>query len=202
MKWDDQLAKAIKSANSKLAQIKNSFVCLDPEIVRPLYLTLVRPHLEYAVQVWNPHFEKDVKALEKVQRRATKLPPQLKKKPYQDRLGILNLTSLEIRRERGDLIEFYKITKGFEEINWQEKPRIRPPDIGPKLRKSNIYREKATSSTKTVREEFFLNRVIPHWNKLPGSVKYAPNVNSFENEIKILVLLSLPKIYCFWCLVD
>ena len=38
LKWDDQMAKAIKSANSKLAQIKNSFVCLDPEIVRPLYL--------------------------------------------------------------------------------------------------------------------------------------------------------------------
>ncbi len=55
LKWDDQLAKAIKSANSKLAQIKNSFVCLDPEIVRPLYLSLVRPHLEYAVQVWNSH---------------------------------------------------------------------------------------------------------------------------------------------------
>ena len=66
---------------------------------------------------WNPHFEKDVKALEK---RATKLPAQLKKKPYQDRLGIFNLTSLEIRRERGDLIEFYKITKGFEEINWDK----------------------------------------------------------------------------------
>ena len=93
------------------------------------------------------------------------------------------MTSLEIRRERGDLIEFYKVTKGFEEIIWQEKPRIRLPDIGPKLRKSNIYREKASSTTKTVREEFFLNRVIPNWNKLPGSVRYAPNVNSFKNGI-------------------
>ena len=134
----------------------------------------------------NPHFEKDVKALEKVQRRASKLPAQLRKKPYQDRLGIFNLTSLEIRRERGDLIEFYKITKGFEEINWQEKPRIRPPDIGPKLRKSNIYREKANSTTKTVREELvFLNRVIPNRNKLPGwSIRYAPNVNGFKNGIE------------------
>ena len=63
----------------------------------------------------------------------------------------------------------------------QEEPRrIRPPDIGPKLRKSNIYRENANSAT---REEFFLNRVILNWNKLPGSVRYAPNVNSFKNGI-------------------
>ena len=61
----------------------------------------------------------------------------------------------------------------------QGKPRIRPPDIGPKLRKSNIYREKANSTTKTVREEFFLNRVIQNWNKLLGSVRYAPNVKWF-----------------------
>ena len=65
----------------------------------------------------------------------------------------------------------------------QGKPRIRPPDIGrPKLRISNIYREKANSTTKTLREEeVILKRVIPNWNKLPGwSGRYAPNVNGFS----------------------
>ena len=55
------------------------------------------------------------------------------------------------KEKLGDLVEFYKIINGFEEINWQEKTRIRLSDIGPKLRKSNIYREKASSTTKTTK---------------------------------------------------
>ena len=103
---------------------------------------MVRPHLEYAVQVWNPYFQKDIDALEKIQRRATKLPPQLRKKPYQIRLRELNFTSLEIRRERGDLIEFYKTEKGLEEISWVNEPRRGQRNEGPALRRpSNVYRE-------------------------------------------------------------
>ena len=36
---------------------------------------------------------------------------------YYDRLKELGLTTLETRRKRGDLIEAFKIIKGFEEVN-------------------------------------------------------------------------------------
>jgi len=51
----------------------------------------------------------DIEAIEKIQKRATKLVISLKKFPYKERLLQLNLHTLKYRRLRGDMIEVYKI---------------------------------------------------------------------------------------------
>ena len=70
-------------------------------LVRLLYVSLVRPHLELAVPVWNPYMKKDIEKLENIQHRATRLVPKLRKKVYGYRLEKLRLTTLEKRRKRG-----------------------------------------------------------------------------------------------------
>ena len=57
----------------------NSFTYFDAELVTLLYVSLIRPHLEYAVPVWSPYLRGDIENIENVQHRATRLVPKHQK---------------------------------------------------------------------------------------------------------------------------
>ena len=114
---DNQCAKAAKTANSVLSMIRKSSINKGVDIILPLYKSLVRPRLEYRVQTWSPFLRKDIELLEKVQKRATRMIDGFTDKDYNDRLKELGPTTVETRRKRGDLIEAFKIIKGFEDVN-------------------------------------------------------------------------------------
>ncbi|XP_069182254.1 uncharacterized protein [Procambarus clarkii] len=78
----------------------------------------VRPILEYAAPACSSYLVMHKTKLEKVQRYATRLVPELKGMTYEERLQKLNLTALEDRRARRDMIPTYKIPRG---IDWVDK---------------------------------------------------------------------------------
>ena len=81
--------------------IRRNITYKENSLIAALYKAIVRPHLEYCIQAWNPYIRKDIDMLEKIQRRATKLIPELRDLRYEERIKEYGLTTLATRILRG-----------------------------------------------------------------------------------------------------
>ncbi|PKU40995.1 hypothetical protein llap_8698 [Limosa lapponica baueri] len=134
-----QCAQVAKKANSILACIRNSVVSKTREVIVPLYLALVRPHLECCVQFWAPHNKKDIEVLERVQRRSTKLVRGLENKSCEEWLkgscrevGVRLFSQGTGERTRGNSLKLCQGRFGLD-----------------------------------IRKNFYTERGMKRWNKLP-----------------------------------
>ena len=82
LKWQKQAEKSCKTANRVLGFIARNFNYKSTELMLPLYKSFVQPHLEYAVQFWSPHLRRDIDKMERVQRKATKMIPEIRNHGY------------------------------------------------------------------------------------------------------------------------
>ena len=106
------VCSVFQQRSNTLGCIKRIVPSRSREVILSLYSTLVRPYLEYCIQLWGPQHRKDMDLLEQVQRRAMNIIRGLEHLSYEERLRELGLFSLEKRRLRGDLTVAFQCLKG------------------------------------------------------------------------------------------
>eukprot|EP00061_Rhincodon_typus_P008129 g30476.t1 len=83
---------------------------LGSDVLLKLYKAQIRPHLEYCEQFWAVYLRTDVLVLEEVQKRFTRMIPEMKGLSHEEWLRTVGLYSMEFRRTRGDL-------RGLDRVN-------------------------------------------------------------------------------------
>ncbi|CAG2249633.1 unnamed protein product [Mytilus edulis] len=165
LKFEKHISDIYNKAQRVLSLIHHSFDYMDQDMFLTIYKSIVRPLLEYATCVWSPYLKKDIRKLESVQRRATKLVKNICHLNYEDRLRSLGLPTLEYRRDRNDMIQVYKALHGIDDIDWMRLFTLAPSN---NTRGHSLKLLKKQCKT-THRLNTFSIRVVDQWNNLCAS---------------------------------
>ena len=177
--FSDHVQYVANKANRILSMIRRSYTFKEKKTIRPLYISLVRPLLQYGNTIWSPLYKKDCLTIEKVQRRATKMIPHLRNIPFEERLRKLELPSMFYRRMRGDIIEAWKYIHG---VYMADCPLTRNYDT---RTRGNQFKLKKQYARLSLRRNFFTNRVVDLWNHLPNDIVCAANINILKARLDL-----------------
>ncbi len=179
LSFKDHISEKIKKAYSMLGIIKRNFKKMDENTFIKLYKTMVRSQIEYAASVWSPYKKTVIYAIERVQKRATKMIRKYRKMSYTERLQKLKLPTLVFRRLRGDMIEMFKIQTG----KYDEEVTPNLKSINNNRTRGNALKLEVERAKYDIRKYSFCVRSVKVWNSLPDSVIKAENVNTFKNRL-------------------
>ena len=179
LKFRQHAASVVSKSTQILAVIRRSFALIDERTLPLLFKSLVRPHLEYGNLVWGPFNRADQRLVERVQRRATRMVPGLRDKPYDERLRTLQLPSLYYRRRRGDMIYTYHMFNGSVDMDPTHFFML-ATDV---TTRGHPYKLRKPSASCRARRSAFAIRIVNDWNGLPSEVVCSPTVNTFKARL-------------------
>ena len=156
--------------------------CADADIIRKLYIAIVRPHLEYASQVWDPHLLKDQQTLENIQKFACRVCLKQWDLSYPTMLRTLSIPTLAARRKQLKLCTFFSYVNGLS---------IAP--IANLIHRVTPFQSRHMHDLSFVcpiaRTNQYMYSFFPHtihlWNNLPDSVVHSNSLDTFKHSLQL-----------------
>ena len=160
------------------ACILRNFSVKEREFLKQMFITFVRPKVEYATIIWSPWLKKDINLIERVQRTFTFKIPGIRGS-YSERLRSLDLEPLQLRRIYADLVEVFKIYHGISALHFSDFFTLNNNHTrGHRLK---LLKQKFKCEE---RKNFFSNRVVGIWNKLSEETIYSTSINAFKRSLR------------------
>lgn len=170
LKFNEHYQKISKKCNQIMGQIWRSFKHKDQDIMIRIFNTYLLPHVDYGAVVWSPYLKKDIQKIENIQRKYTRMIFGMKGLSYEERLEKLGLQTLEQRRIKLDLIQAYKIKNDIDHVQGTLFTLVK--DSSQRSTRSSCKEDFSLKASRTdMRRNFFSQRVVKHWNKLPAHVQ-------------------------------
>ena len=179
--FSQHISKICSSALQRINLIFRAFTTRDRETLVKTYVTYVRPLVEYNSPVWSPSLLCDIEQIEKVQRYFTRRLSGLKNLSYKDRLDVLGLQTLEVRRIVIDLLEVFKIVKGISHLKFNDFFTFK---LDSRTRGHKFQLRLRRIPRLDICKHFFSYRIVNVWNILPESVVGSSSTTQFRKSLK------------------
>lgn len=171
LSWSLHVGKICTKGRRLVGLLYRRFHAADITTCKQLYVSFIRPHLEYACQVWDPHLKKDIEALESVQKFAVRACTRQWAAPYSSLLTLTGLPTLEERRKCMKLCTLYKI---IHQVMDYPHPPISYKQNPYGLRYlSNLSLNRYNAKTNSFLHSFFPSTASA-WNMLRSDLVKAP----------------------------
>ena len=180
LKFHMHVSDVVRKSSGLANQILRSTVCRSKEFMVTLFLSHIRPIIDYCSPVWNLGYQGDLNRLEAVQRRWTKQVVGLSTQDYPARLRSLELFSIKGRLLRADLIKVWKIFHPEVDVGLMSifEREFHGATRGHRMKVSiPVCRSE-------LRRRFFSIRVATLWNSLPAAVVEADSIGGFKSGLE------------------
>ena len=182
LRWNQHIDNICKKGNGVLAFVKRNLRIPSKSIKTNAYKTLVRPTLEYASSVWDPHTQTNIDKIEAIQRRAARFVMNRfhNTSSPTEMLEELKWPSLASRRETQRLIIIHKMHHNHIVFNLNSY--LTPSQRPSRLENSASYN--IPRSIKDFHLHSFFPKTTRQWNRLPENAVTTIDPEAFKNIIK------------------
>ena len=180
LSWNEHVDATTKKANNSLSFLRRNISSCPQDTKAQCYKALVRPIVEYASTVWDPHTATNIAKVEAVQRRAARFVYDDYKttSSSSDMIARLQWSSLQQRRQDSKMTMMYRIQNNLVDIPYTNILRPTAPST-----RGHAHKLLVPYCRTDVMKASFFPSSIRLWNQLPACIVTAPTLDTFRARL-------------------